>query len=247
MKKKVSIVVFFTVLLLAVGAFHYQGTKSTVTASDGEKDSSVAAGLEESTNEDSGQSEERDGEEPQPAEETASSDNDTTAPDDSSSSKRSKDGAPEGESSVSDETADQPDNKQAPEEPSPPHQDRIKFGDDTYIDVTDMEKFKELGAKAKKQGARLYGLENSDLFAFIKDGDPILLFSPGSASANIENLSVLKDFFSGFEEFQVADGMSTNIDVVAKTGAKVDVQFSDSRGYQVFKKDNSIIVGYGDY
>ncbi|WP_456273118.1 hypothetical protein [Bacillus sp. AK031] len=249
MKKKLSIVAFFTVLFLAVGAFHYQGTKSTVTATNGEENPPVKEEQDESASEKIGQNNEQEDKQNVIPEDTEDTEN-ALDPEDNHTPQYNKDGSSiEGSSSSDTESTpekEDPTQDLTSDETTSPEPERIKHGDDVYIDVTDEDKFKKLAAKAQKFGARLYGLENSDLFAFIKGNEPLLLFSPGTASAEVEDIDVLKDFFSGNEDFQKANGFSTNVDVVIETGAKVDVEFSRFSGYQIYKKDNSIIVNYGD-
>ncbi|EDL64954.1 hypothetical protein [Bacillus sp. SG-1] len=236
MKKKFSIVVFFTVLFLAVGAFHYQGSKSTVTATDSDGNISKDSQLEETAENNDETETTEDGQETKASEteknsNTESDENDTAA-------EESKN------TSSTDSDSERTDEKPSGELDSP-QQESIKFGNDEYVDISDVEKFKDLREFAQKHGARPFAIENSDCFAIIKDGVPLLFFSVGTVSAGVEEISVLKDYFTDLHNFSEETGIASNIDMVAETGAEVQVDFPDGAGYLIFKKDNTVVVNWG--
>ncbi|RIW31842.1 hypothetical protein D3H55_14560 [Bacillus salacetis] len=226
MKKKLSFVVFFTVLFLAVGAFHYQGTKSTVSATNGVSGGSV----EQQKESESTVSGEADGDmvEKQAAEKNNTPDETTDVTPDSSSAVEENDSVEE---------------KPSEAEQSSSERETVMVGNEEYVDITDMKKFKDLAEFAQKHGARLYAIENSDCFAVIKGEEPLLFFSVGTVSAGVEDIAVLKDYMA-FHGYSEETGIAGNIDVAAESGAKVDVNFNDGAGYYIFKEGNTIIINW---
>jgi hypothetical protein len=232
MKKKLPLVVFFTVLLLAVGAFHYQGTKSTVNATNGVSD--VSAYQQEDTISTVTEESADDQGKKQGSENDYNSDDEKSdVPADSSSG--DKETEPVGDKS--------PEVEETSDEQTSPQMDSIKVGNEEYVDINDMKKFKDLAGFAQKHGARLYAIEYSDCFAIIKGEEVLLFFSVGTVSAGVEDKTVLKDYFK-FRGFSEETGIAGNIDVVAESGANVDVTFNETSGYHIFKKDSTIIVNW---
>ncbi|WP_421381579.1 hypothetical protein ACOJQI_20490 [Bacillus salacetis] len=235
MQKKLPLIVFFTVLLLAVGAFHYQGTKSTVTATEGSSMTEVQTQKENAEQKKSIDDK---------GEVTASETDETSTLESENSEAPVEDMADSSSADTVSEVPTQTNDNTSANEPESFEKVVIKFGDTEYVDITDMEKFKEMGAFAQKHGARLFAVENTDCFAIIKDNDPILMFSVGSVSAGIEDITVLKDYFV-FNNFSQGTGIAGNIDIAAETGAKVHVEFPDLAGYSIIKKDNTILISWG--
>lgn len=93
---------------------------------------------------------------------------------------------------------------------------------------------------AIKHGVELYGIPNSDVSAFVKDGKGVSSQSVGSIKISREYAGIVKDLLKGME------GIEQNIDLVLKTGAKVHVDFG-GKNYAYYKisiSGNDLIVHY---
>ncbi|WP_409252196.1 hypothetical protein V1502_19195 [Bacillus sp. SCS-153A] len=236
MKKKFSLVVFFTVLFLAVGAFHYQGTKSTVTATDSNENTKESQ-VEETSHNNEEEETTEDGQETDTEENS-----DTDSSTDGSAAEESKN-----TSSIDTESEDEntTNNENSSKDQETPPQEKIQFGNTEYVDISSIEKFKDLTAFAHKHGAKPFAIENSDCFAIFKEGEPLLFFSVGTVSAGVEDISILKDFFTDYHNFSEEKRIARNIELVAETGAKVQVDFPDGSGYHIVKEENTVLVNWG--
>ncbi|MEK3853453.1 hypothetical protein [Cytobacillus sp. FSL H8-0458] len=121
-------------------------------------------------------------------------------------------------------------------------EDKIEIDGYQYVSVMDETKFQHLINVAKKYDSKLYAVPNTDLFAIIKSGEPILYKSTGVTSVPVNRVSLLKDVFSG--EGFLYKGIPENIDFVKNTGAKVTVEFSQYEAYSIFLKDGWIYVSW---
>lgn len=121
-------------------------------------------------------------------------------------------------------------------------EDTIEIGGYLYVNLMKDSKFKHLISVAQKYDSKLYGVPNTDIFAIVKNGEPIFHKSTGVASASIEWVPLLVDVFSG--DGFVYKGITENINFVAETGAKVKVEFAEYEGYSIYQKDNELIVSW---
>ena len=118
-----------------------------------------------------------------------------------------------------------------------------------YIDIDGtkyyavVNSFEEDQALALKYGAGLYGIPNSCLFAFIKDGVIIFSLSTGYASVDLEYKEMAVEFFSsgGFSEYT---GLVDNIKHVLETGEEVNRMIEDYIGYHISKNEKRIIISW---
>jgi hypothetical protein len=103
--------------------------------------------------------------------------------------------------------------------------------------------FEEDRALAQKYGAGLYGIPNSCLFVFIKDGEIIFNLSTGYASIDLEYKEMAVEFFSS-EGFSDYSGIVENIKHVLETGEEVDIMLEDYIGYYIYKDEERINVSW---
>lgn len=103
--------------------------------------------------------------------------------------------------------------------------------------------FEEELALAQKYGAGLYGIPNSCLFAFIKDGEIIFSLSTGYASINLEYKEMALEFFSS-KGFSAYTGLVENIKHVLETGEEVDIMLDEYIGYYIAKDEERISVSW---
>jgi len=120
-------------------------------------------------------------------------------------------------------------------------EDTITIGESVYHLVMDEKKYPNLADRirvVREYGSKLYGIPNSDVFAVIKDGKPIMHMSTGVAKAPAEHAHLLKEDTTGYYP-----GIAENIDFVVKTGAKVSVEFgSTGEAYTVYKDEKGWIT-----
>lgn len=118
-----------------------------------------------------------------------------------------------------------------------------------YVEINGMEfyavtsRFDNELALAQKYGAGFYGIPNSCIFAFIKDGEIIFSLSTGYASINLEYKEMAVEFFSskGFSEYT---GLVENIKHVLETGEEVEIMMEDYIGYYIAKDEERISVSW---
>lgn len=119
----------------------------------------------------------------------------------------------------------------------------IKYGDLVYveiIDVSENNRLKHIMNVAAKYGSKLYGVQDTDLYAMFKNGEIIFTSSTGYASASSGYSELLKEVFTGGGF--VYEGMTENIDFVKKTGAKVSVEFTRHKAYTIDQKEDGWIT-----
>lgn len=106
----------------------------------------------------------------------------------------------------------------------------------------DVAKFQHLINVANKYDSKLYAVPNTDLFAIVKNGEPIFHKSTGFSSTPLNSSALLKDVFNG--DGFIYKGISENIDFVSETSAKVTVEFEQRQGYTIYQKDGWIVVSW---
>ncbi|PLR94442.1 hypothetical protein [Bacillus sp. T33-2] len=112
-----------------------------------------------------------------------------------------------------------------------------------YESLMDEEKFSHKIHVALKYGAKLYAVSESDVFAIVKDGVPIVHMSTGAAAAKPGNHEVLCDLFSDHGEY--AAGIADGIKHVAQTGEQVEVGVTpETAGYAIFMNDDWLVVSW---
>ncbi|MDM5228363.1 hypothetical protein QUF73_19740 [Cytobacillus sp. NJ13] len=121
-------------------------------------------------------------------------------------------------------------------------EDSIKIGGYQYVNFMDVAKFQHLINVANKYDSKLYAVPNTDLFAIVKNGEPIFHKSTGFSSTPLNSSALLKDVFNG--DGFIYKGISENIDFVSETSAKVTVEFEQRQGYTIYQKDGWIVVSW---
>ncbi|WP_436373745.1 hypothetical protein [Cytobacillus sp. BC1816] len=121
-------------------------------------------------------------------------------------------------------------------------EDSIEIGGYQYVNFMDDTKFQHLINIANKYDSELYAVPNTDLFAIVKNGEPILHKSTGFSSTPLSSSALLKDVFNG--DGFIYKGLSENIDFVSETSAKVTVEFEQRQGYTIYQKDGWIVVSW---
>jgi hypothetical protein len=121
--------------------------------------------------------------------------------------------------------------------------DMIVINGNKYVSVMDRGEFSHRIEVALKYGAKLYAIPNSDGFAIVKDGVPIVHMSTGVASAKPSNTDILCDLFSDQGEY--ATGIAEGIKHVVQTGEIGTVGVTPgTTGFAIFKRDEWIIVSW---
>ncbi len=231
MKKKLGFIAFMSVFLLSVCAFHYEGTQSRVAATqdkvipsnENQQLISNVSGEESSKKVEQGKNK-------QTEEIIKNEDNGSEAKAEDTSKGQKSD------SSGSSSDTSQP-------EKAEEAQDKVKIGDQEFVNIMDREKFAYLANIAKKNNAILYAVPNSDVFTIVKDGKQIFDMSTGIASTPVEYSDMLKELFNqeGFQEYK---GINENIHLVMETGAKVTVEFEEYIGYAIYMKNGRIVISW---
>lgn len=95
---------------------------------------------------------------------------------------------------------------------------------------------------AIKHGAKIYGLDQSDMFIIVKNGKHIGGFSAGILNIKIEHANLVKAMYP--ENRRGYKGIEHNIDLVLQTGAHVSVEYdSQVEGYSLYVKNGYLYVG----
>ncbi|MQR95156.1 hypothetical protein [Fictibacillus phosphorivorans] len=109
----------------------------------------------------------------------------------------------------------------------------------TYVSLMDdtHENLKHLVAIAKKHGASLYAIEDSDCFVMYDNATDqmIMGFSTGINTVSIENVEVLYDMHPTIKD---------QIQEVIKTGEAIQVKEGENQGYYISKVDGKIRVSF---
>lgn len=219
MKKKYPAIILMTIFLGSAGAFYYEGSPANVVATEEKPDTEAQIGeFKESFNE----------EVQVPAAEV-------------------QEPAIEKIGETASENKNAPDQKQPPvkaqekESKADTVLDTIKIGDSTYKLVLPEEKFLYQLEVAKKYGAKLYAIPNSDLFAYIKDGKAIVHTSTGIMSAPLKYANMVAELVGEYEEYKK---FPENVLFSAETGAKVSVVLDHNLQYGTWVQDGMIIASW---
>ncbi len=219
MKKKFPAIILMTLFLGSAGAFYYEGSPENVVATEEKPDTKAQIGeFKESFKE---EVKVQAAEVQEPVIEKV-----------------------EGNDS---EKKNDPAQKQPPlkaqEKESKPDAalDTIKIGDSTYMLVDPEEKFLYEFEVAKKYGAKLYGIPNSDLFAYIKDGKAIVHTSTGIMSAPLKYANMVAELVGEHKEYK---NFPENVLFSAETGAKVSVVLDHNLAYATWVEDGRIIASW---
>ncbi|MBM4761851.1 hypothetical protein [Bacillus sp. B15-48] len=110
-----------------------------------------------------------------------------------------------------------------------------------YILIMDDEKFpnlRKLIILAGKYGAKLYGIEYSDVFAMTKEGETIAHITSGHYSVLPAYAEMIKEIF--LDEYI---GIQEKIDLVLETSAPVTVKVDEYTIYKIYIKDGWLMIG----
>ncbi len=117
----------------------------------------------------------------------------------------------------------------------------VTIGEYTYHKIDD-EKFTSHIAIAKKYGANLYGIPESDGFMIYHESEGVLLFmSTGAAVAELAKADLIIDYFST-EDWTEYVGIVDGINQVLETGQEVRVDLGDYIGYVITLDNGRIVV-----
>ena len=224
MKKKLYSIIFMALFFLAASAFYFEGSTDNVIANQDPIVSDEVPKLEKDITKEQniGQSEIGNNKD-------KGTQNETIKQEDTSEELK------EPEEIIENKT-----------EPSVPEENKsediIEMGGYLYVNIMHETKFKHLINVAQKYDSKLYAVPNTDLFAIVKNGEPILHKSTGISSVSVSLAPLLVDVFSG--DGFVYKGITENINFVAETGAKVNVEFSQYEAYSIYQKDGWITVSW---
>ncbi|MBS4207497.1 hypothetical protein [Bacillus sp. FJAT-50079] len=229
MKKKWSFIIFMAVFLLAVGAFHYDGTQSKKTATQEQEDELIEINddaISEST-------------EVEQAEGDGLENPVDVIKDDEIQPVTSKEGTTEPIKGVDKESKQET----VTAEKNTSKEEEIIIDGTLYTLTMDEEKYSNLLRliiPAKNHGAKLYAAYRED-FVIVKDGKPLAYIFLGEIRASVQHVGLLKDLLTD-EGYNL--GIKDNIDFVVKTGATVSVKWDDHSGYEIRIKDDWLTVFY---
>jgi hypothetical protein len=126
-----------------------------------------------------------------------------------------------------------------PDNPEP--EDSILLDGETFIKIMDNPKFSHRISVAQKYGATLYAIENSDVFAIVKDNEILVSMSTGITAATPVHKDILSDVLSDQGEY--ANEIREGINHVASTGENIHVG-PENLGYSIFKQEEWIVVSW---
>jgi len=120
--------------------------------------------------------------------------------------------------------------------------DEVTIDGTIFINIMNEEKFSDLSQLARKYNAGLYAIPESDVFAIVKEGNPIFFMSTGVKSALKEYSELLTESlaFSGFENLEE---VRENLNTVLETGKEVNVG-DGYEGYSIFQEDEWVYVSW---
>lgn len=232
MKSKLYSIIFMALSLLAVGAFYYKGAPENVAANQ------EPVLINESKQLAKGSMDEK----------NVESDKDEN-PKEIQKELTKKQDAKEVVNEEIKEKNEEKENKKVIETETEPAvekerelEDSIEIGGYQYVNFMDDTKFQHLINIANKYDSELYAVPNTDLFAIVKNGEPIFHKSTGFSSTPLSSSALLKDVFNG--DGFIYKGISENIDFVLETSAKVTVEFEQRQGYTIYQKDGWIVVSW---
>ncbi|CAM3777023.1 hypothetical protein GCM10009865_50640 [Aeromicrobium ponti] len=219
--KKWFAILFMVSFFLAAGAFYYEGAPEKVAA-----DEEQVKETDQQQEMDSTDSSQENSEQPVTEVTTDSDNNSETA-------EESEAGQINSETEQSQKTPASNEKKEI--------KDTIEIDGTVYVLIMDESKYPNIThliEAARKYNAKLYGIQNSDVFAVVKDGKAISHFSVGGMSVLPEHAEFAKIKLSEYK------GIAHNIDLVNETKAKVTVEWSSSAFYSVEYKDGWIVIYY---
>ncbi|MBS4206745.1 hypothetical protein [Bacillus sp. FJAT-50079] len=228
MKKKWYLIIFMALFLLAVGAFHYDGTQSKKTATQESSDTLVGDQHEELI-----------------SEAGVPILDDSELEDEEENSREVTLEIETGEK-TKEETNTKSDNvlkqeKVIVEEYTNQNEEEIIINGKIYTLTMDEEKYSNLLhliIPAKNNGAKLYGIYKED-FIIVKDGKPIAYIFLGEKRVLVNHADMVKEMFTQ-ENYNI--GIKDNIDFVIKTGATVSVEWEHYIGYHISIKGDWLTV-----
>ncbi|MBS4217587.1 hypothetical protein KHA96_04570 [Bacillus sp. FJAT-49711] len=111
-----------------------------------------------------------------------------------------------------------------------------------FINIMNEEKFSDLSQLARKYNAGLYAIPESDVFAIVKEDNPIFFMSTGAKSALKDYSDLLSESlaFSGFENLEE---VRNNLNSVLETGKEVNI-VDGYEGYSIFQEDEWVYVSW---
>ncbi|MBU7594485.1 hypothetical protein [Metabacillus halosaccharovorans] len=117
--------------------------------------------------------------------------------------------------------------------------DVFKYAGEVYVSLMNDDRYKDMIAVAKQNNAKLYTIPSSDLFLIAKDGEVICQMSTGIIGAIPEYSHLIADLSS--DEFL---GLEDNLKFVKDTGATVTVELKSDITYAVYERDKKIVFSY---
>ncbi|MCR2822843.1 hypothetical protein [Lederbergia panacisoli] len=120
--------------------------------------------------------------------------------------------------------------------------DEVTIDDTVFVNIMNEEKFSSMSELARKYNAGLYAIPESDVFAIVKDGDPIFFMSTGAKSALREYKDLLSESlaFSGFDNLKE---VLNNLNTVLKTGKEVNMT-DGYEGYSIFQEEGWVYISW---
>ncbi|WHY61479.1 hypothetical protein [Cytobacillus firmus] len=234
MKGKISLIILTAVSLSIVGAFYYEGAPKETNANEKELVSNEIPQSQKYAEYKDGNTEKfMESNEIPPANKIVIKTKELEETGEVVQSSENKERITEKNKDANDETQENEEEQVA----------AIKYGDLVYveiIDVSENNRLKHIMNVAAKYGSKLYGVQDTDLYAMFKNGEIIFTSSTGYASASSGYSELLKEVFTGGGF--VYEGMTENIDFVKKTGAKVSVEFTRHKAYTIDQKEDGWIT-----
>lgn len=219
MKKKYPAIVMMTLFLGTAGAFYYEGSPAKVNATEEKSDLKAQISKIEETFKEEVKV--------------------PTVEPDLTSNENVENAEPIGKSDSSQQPAGSKPEK--PESKPASVQDTFKIEDTTYYLISPQEKFNHDQEFAKKYGAKFYGVPNSDMFVFVRNGEAILQTSSGLAAAPLKYANILSDFLAPGGEYK---NIAENVLFSAKTGAKITVEFGTQIGYSIWIENGVVVASW---
>lgn len=219
MKKKYPAIIMMTMFLGTAGAFYYEGSPEEVTATEENPDIKAKIGEFKETFKEEVKV--------------------PTVEVEAASDEKVEDADSIGKSDPSQKPSVS--NPEKPESKPATVQDTFKIEDTTFYLISPQEKFNHSQKFAKKYEAKLYGVPNSDMFVFVRNGEAILQTSSGLAAAPLKYSDILSEFLAPGGEYK---NIAENVLFSAKTGAKVTVDFGDQIGYSIWIEDGVVVASW---
>ncbi|WP_071460877.1 hypothetical protein [Bacillus massilinigeriensis] len=113
--------------------------------------------------------------------------------------------------------------------------------DGSKFELVTEKKFSIWINAVKKHGAKLYGINESDVFAVVKDGTQVAALSTGYASTSVQNKELLIDLMAN--QGKVSGAIAEGIRSVASTGNPVNVPGeSEFESYSIYIAENGALT-----